>query len=72
LIYSVCTLTRSETTAVTAAFNALHAELESLPLSLPGVAAAGSPASVSEIHLWPQDLNANGMFIAGWKRKKSS
>ena len=71
LIYSVCTLTRSETTAVTAAFNAAHGELEPLALSLPGPnTAATSPAPASEFFLWPQDLNANGMFIAGWKRTK--
>ncbi len=54
LIYAVCTLTRSETTAVAEAFSAAHPELE-----------AGSSET-----LWPHDLNANGMFIAAWKLKK--
>jgi 16S rRNA (cytosine967-C5)-methyltransferase len=54
LVYAVCTLTRAETTAVAAAFTAAHPEFE-----------AGSVQT-----LWPQDLNANGMFIATWRRKK--
>lgn len=53
LVYAVCTLTRAETTAVTDAFTAAHPEFE--PLS-------AQP-------LWPQDLNANGMFIAIWKKR---
>ncbi len=65
LIYAVCTLTRSETTAVADAFAAAHPELEPLPLS---IAAAGSP-DTSRVTLWPQEINANGMFIAGWRRK---
>ena len=63
LVYSVCTLTRSETTAITAAFSAAHPEFDPLPL-----AALNSPQS--ELALLPQELNANGMFIATWQRKK--
>jgi 16S rRNA (cytosine967-C5)-methyltransferase len=59
LIYSVCTLTRSETTAVADAFTATHPGFK--PSSV-----LGSPASV---FLWPHDLNANGMFIATWKQE---
>ncbi len=54
LVYSVCTLTRSETTAIADAFSAAHAELE----------------PQSRETLWPHELNANGMFIATWARKK--
>lgn len=54
LIYSVCTLTRSETTAVTESFTAAHPELT------PG----------SQHTLWPHELNANGMFLAAWTRTK--
>jgi 16S rRNA (cytosine967-C5)-methyltransferase len=57
LIYSVCTLTRSETTDVTNAFTAAHPELKPLPVF-------GLPS----IMLWPQELNANGMFIAAWQK----
>jgi 16S rRNA (cytosine967-C5)-methyltransferase len=53
LIYAVCTLTRAETTAVAGAFTAAHPELE----------------PVSAQTLWPHELNANGMFIATWRRK---
>ncbi|NBW87893.1 MAG: RsmB/NOP family class I SAM-dependent RNA methyltransferase, partial [Planctomycetia bacterium] len=62
LIYAVCTLTRSETTAVAAAFGAAHPELEPLPLS-------GLNLAASTAFLWPHELNANGMFLAAWKRK---
>ncbi|MDB6095241.1 MAG: Fmu (Sun) domain protein [Verrucomicrobia bacterium] len=65
LIYSVCTLTRSETTAVAEAFSAAHPELEPLPLA---VAAPGAP-DPSRVTLWPHEINANGMFIAGWRKK---
>ncbi len=58
LIYSVCTLTRSETTAVADAFAAAHPELEPLPLF------GAEPRTT----LWPHELNANGMFIAAWRR----
>jgi 16S rRNA (cytosine967-C5)-methyltransferase len=60
VVYSVCTLTRAETTAVAGAFTASHPEFE--PSSI-----LGSPSAVT---LWPHELNANGMFIAIWKRKK--
>ena len=66
LVYSVCTLTRSETTAIADAFTAAHPELEPHPLP---IAAPGAP-DPSRVTLWPQDINANGMFIAAWKRKK--
>jgi 16S rRNA (cytosine967-C5)-methyltransferase len=109
LIYSVCTLTRSETTAVADAFAAVHPEF--VPVALPIAAATrpaegtapplnsnghesdvlppearsthpadgGSPAAQpsanaqageapGRIALLPQDLNANGMFIAAWRK----
>jgi hypothetical protein len=27
-------------------------------------------AAASSLAIWPQDLDGNGMFIAGWRRKK--
>jgi len=62
LLYAVCTLTRAETTGVAAAFTAAHPELEPLPLS---------PLAThhSSLILWPHELNANGMFLACWRRK---
>lgn len=104
LIYSVCTLTRSETTAVADAFTAAHPELVPVPV-FPGITAAitpapatPSPAAPSEpsaslppadlsalssqpstpssqlsavssgLFLRPEQINANGMFLAAWKR----
>ena len=63
LIYAVCTLTRSETTAVADAFATAHPELEPLALSSLGT-------DHSSLFLWPHELNANGMFLAAWTRKK--
>lgn len=99
LIYSVCTLTRSETVAVADAFSSAHADLEPLPLfhpepmpatapgpgvgaqlprpgaqlsaATPEVASAGAESvmATSQVFLWPHELNANGMFIAGWRKR---
>jgi 16S rRNA (cytosine967-C5)-methyltransferase len=55
----VCTLTATETTGVADAFAAAHPELEPLPLF------GGEPC----VTLWPHEVNANGMFIAGWRRR---
>lgn len=63
LIYSVCTLTRSETTAVANAFSAAHPELTPLPLF-----SSTGPAEAAQLTLWPHEINANGMFIAAWQR----
>lgn len=70
LIFAVCTLTRPETTEVVAHFNATQTEFE--PLPLPALNANGHDfGSTPVVTLWPQDLNGNGMFIAGWRRKKT-
>lgn len=82
LIYSVCTLTRSETTDVVKAFSAAHPELEpvpvfsaadpsSLPLASPACAVGETDTFAdTAVALLPHELNANGMFIAAWRRKK--
>ncbi len=62
LVYSVCTLTRAETTSVADAFIAAHPEFE--PVSLSALS-----SQLSALFLWPHELNANGMFIATWRRK---
>jgi 16S rRNA (cytosine967-C5)-methyltransferase len=59
-VYSVCTLTRSETTAVADAFALAHPDFEPAPIAFAGGA--------SRISLLPQDIDANGMFIAAWRR----
>lgn len=61
LVYSVCTLTRSETTAVADAFGAAHGDFEPSALPL-------SPAQSPRLTILPEELNANGMFIAAWTR----
>lgn len=70
LVYSVCTLTRSETTAVAKAFAAAHPELEPQPLfqATAAVPDATPAAQSAEAFLWPHELNANGMFIAAWRK----
>ncbi len=61
LIYAVCTLTRVETTDVCDAFEAAHPDFVPMPL--------GFADQTARHTLWPHELNANGMFIAGWRRK---
>lgn len=68
LIYSVCTLTRSETTAVADAFTAAHDDLEPLPLSQLS-SLNSQPSANSQFSLLPHELNANGMFIAAWRKR---
>ena len=70
LIFSVCTLTRAETVDVVEVFNAkFAAEFE--PMSLPAISEDQRLVTSSPtITIWPQDLGGNGMFIAGWRRKK--
>jgi 16S rRNA (cytosine967-C5)-methyltransferase len=70
LIYAVCTLTRAETTEVAADFSArLGADFE--PMELAGIPACQRlSAPAATLTIWPQDLGGNGMFVAGWRRKK--
>ncbi|HEY5043273.1 MAG TPA: hypothetical protein VIK53_14870 [Verrucomicrobiae bacterium] len=69
LIFSVCTLTRAETTEAVEDFNAKFAT-EFEPLSLPKISDDQSLLTSAATKLiWPQDLDGNGMFIAGWRRK---
>lgn len=67
LVYAVCTLTRAETTAIADTFTAAHPEFERQPV-LPQLPAPSSQ-TLSSGHLWPHELNANGMFIAIWRKK---
>jgi 16S rRNA (cytosine967-C5)-methyltransferase len=66
LVYAVCTLSRSETTGVAAAFSAAHPELR--PLDLAGASQRSGDSTSGMLTLWPQDLDANGMFVAAWQR----
>jgi 16S rRNA (cytosine967-C5)-methyltransferase len=66
LVFAVCTITRQETTDIVRAFSQAHPELEPMPLlGLP----APKTGPATGHFLWPQDLNANGMFIAAWRQK---
>ncbi len=64
LVYAVCTLTRAETSAVADAFSAAHPEFEPVP-----VFPSSDPSPPSSVVLWPHELDANGMFIAAWRRR---
>jgi 16S rRNA (cytosine967-C5)-methyltransferase len=66
LIYAVCTLTSRETAAVADAFARAHPELRPEPLA---IAPAGA-ADRSRVVLWPQRINAGGMFVAGWRKPR--
>ncbi|RXK52852.1 RsmB/NOP family class I SAM-dependent RNA methyltransferase [Oleiharenicola lentus] len=65
LIYSVCTLTRAETTVIADAFTSAHPDFEPIPV-------LGTPPSApsAQLCLWPHELNANGMFIAAWRCRR--
>ncbi len=65
LIYSVCTLTRSETTGVADQFQALAKDFVPLSLADP-LRPTAAPAN--QIWYWPQDFGGNGMFIAAWQK----
>ncbi len=65
LIYSVCTLTRSETLGVKEAIAKAHPELK--PLLLKNPLLADSP-ECEAMFLWPHETRGNGMFICGWTK----
>ncbi len=62
LVYSVRTVTRSETTDVVKAFSAKHPELEPCPLTENGPATQW---------IWPQEFGGHGRFVASWKKPKT-
>lgn len=66
MIYSVCTLTRRETTAVAQHFLKNFPDFEPLPIRHP-LRPAAPPAS--QISIWPQEFDSNGMFIAAFTRR---
>jgi len=71
LIYSVCTLTSKETAEVVENFNRKHTEFEPMALSLPsGEDTESLLTSAATMTIWPQEWCGNGMFIAGWRRRK--
>ncbi len=66
LVYAVCTLTKSETTKIADTFTAEHPDYIPDPVF---AANTPTPAGPSQVHLWPHEINGNGMFIAAWRRK---
>jgi 16S rRNA (cytosine967-C5)-methyltransferase len=68
LVYSVCTLTRSETVAVADAFEKAFPDFE--PLATADPFKPGAPAK-ARFTFWPQDFGGNGMFVAIWRRRES-
>ncbi|HEX3797269.1 MAG TPA: RsmB/NOP family class I SAM-dependent RNA methyltransferase [Verrucomicrobiae bacterium] len=67
LIYSVCTLTESETTRVADAIMKRFAELK--PLNFLNPLTPDEPAA-ERLWLWPQTIQGNGMFICGWEKTR--
>jgi 16S rRNA (cytosine967-C5)-methyltransferase len=64
LIYAVCTLARPETFGVAEAFSRAHPEFEPMEIANP---ANGSQRGAM-IELLPQGMQANGMFVAAWRK----
>jgi 16S rRNA (cytosine967-C5)-methyltransferase len=64
LVYSVCTLTRAETTDVVARFQEKFPEFNPVPMVNP----FREEERAAQIWIWPQDCGGNGMFVAQWRR----
>jgi len=64
MIYAVCTLTRSETVDVAAAFEKHCPDFAPMPLPYPF---GGQPPAAQQWFL-PQDRGGNGMFVALWRK----
>ena len=61
LIYSVCTMTRRETTEVAEKFGRILPQFRPHPFTCQGKTAP-------QLTIWPQEFGGNGMFIAAWTR----
>jgi 16S rRNA (cytosine967-C5)-methyltransferase len=74
LFYSVCTLTRAETSEVAEIFLKAHGDFEPLNLPIDQLRQPDGHGSVhpAPITIWPQDSGGNGMFVAAWRKKVSS
>jgi 16S rRNA (cytosine967-C5)-methyltransferase len=64
LVYSVCTLARSETVAIAEQFETQFAGFT--PLAVPNPLANEHPPA-ARLFLWPQEFGGNGMFVAVWR-----
>lgn len=72
LIYSVCTLTYVETSAVVDRFNETHPWFEPviLPLEKIGMERGRVMPEAACLTLGPESFGGNGMFVAAWRRGK--
>jgi 16S rRNA (cytosine967-C5)-methyltransferase len=75
LIYSVCTITRSETLEVAERFTKEFPEFQPCPIKHPLLASLARPPKIESageprphLLILPQDHQSNGMFIAAWTR----
>ncbi len=64
LVYAVCTLARPETLGVAEAFTKAHPEFEPMEIANP----AKPEQRGTRFELLPQEMGANGMFVAAWRR----
>jgi 16S rRNA (cytosine967-C5)-methyltransferase len=69
LVYSVCSLARSETSEVAERFTASHSDCA--PMLLANPLDRNSPPH-ARLSLWPQDFGGNGMFICAWERRSNA
>ena len=65
IIYAVCTMTRSETVEFCQEMDKIES-IEPWPLKNP--LRPELPANARHF-FWPQETGANGMFVAGWKKR---
>jgi 16S rRNA (cytosine967-C5)-methyltransferase len=67
LVYSVCTLTPSETTGVVRSFLETHADFELEPFPHPLI----ETRTDGTVLIWPQDADTDAMFVARMIRRTS-
>ncbi len=66
VIYSVCTMAREETADVAHAFEQSSPGFERIAIRSPFTP---DIAAQSELWLWPQNCQGNGMFVAAWRKR---
>jgi len=66
LIYSVCSLTRAETTEIASAFESRFPEFRPRPLHHP---LQSTQRPQAQQWFWPSEGGGNGMFVAAWERE---
>ena len=65
LVYAVCTLARPETVDVVESFTTAHPEFQPVEIVNP----ARPSQNGVRLELLPHEVEANGMFLAAWRRK---